>query len=281
MRARIEPEELQPVEQVAHWRSDARNDAFFAYVRCASCGLLYNDRYLSPESLSAAYALMPDNTAGQPHRLLLRTHQRYLEELAGLGRLGGHYLEVGADIGLTAGLALQSGTWESADLVEPNRASHDNLRSVTDRCRVEVVESIRDLRPEVHFDHLVLVHVLDHLPEPKVALEALRSRLASGATVLVVVHDEASMLRRLLGRRWPPFRLQHPQLFSPASLRRLLETTGFAVERIRGTSNTMSIRHLVRNTLDVLGLPPGWSDRFPEFGISLRLGNIAAVARVS
>ncbi|MGE4614689.1 MAG: class I SAM-dependent methyltransferase [Planctomycetota bacterium] len=279
VRSLVRPADLSPDELATRWGPSERNDAFFDYVRCSECALLHNRIYLTPDELGQAYEQMEDNTAGQPLDLLRRTQQRYLDVFQESGSLAGAYLELGPDIGLVASAAAESGELTAIDFVEPNRAAHAHLRGVTDSCPVGVVASVEDLPAQRIYDHLVLIHVLDHLLEPRSVLRELRSRLHSGATALVVVHDEASVLRRLLGRRWPPFRLQHPQLFSPATLTGLINESGFDVERTGRTTNSISLRHLVGAGLSLTGWDPKWLRSIPEVGLTLRLGNILAVAR--
>ena len=275
----VRPTDLSPAELATRWGAVERNDAFFDYVRCSQCALLHNRIYLTSGELGQAYQEMEDNTAGQPLDLLRRTQQRYMDVFQKSGPLAGAYLELGPDIGLAASAAAKSGELTAIDLVEANLAVHDYLSGVIDSCPVGVVASVEDLPTQRIYDHLVLIHVLDHLLEPRRVLRQLHSRLHSGATALVVVHDEASLLRLLLGRRWPPFRLQHPQLFSPVTLRGLIEDSGFDVERTCRTTNSISLRHLVGTGLSLGGWRPKWLRNVPEIGLRLPLGNILAVAR--
>src|SRR6266511_1817122 len=83
----------------------------------------------------------------------------------------------------------------------------------------------------------------------------------------------------LLGRRWPPYTLQHPQLFSQRSLATLLQASGFEVIETIKTTNYFPLPFLMGAALTVFGLP----ERFVPAGdaplVGLKLGNIGTVAR--
>ena len=261
-----------------YWGGFRRDDFFFDYVRCGSCGLLYNSEYLRDDLIAHAYSDMEDNTSGVPQHLLRKTQGRYVTAMENIAPMDGVYLEIGPDIGLAAKIAVERGSVSKLVLVEPNRTTHDTLRLLAPTVDTVVLESIDQVDRGIQVDRLFLVHVLDHLANPRDDLVDLRKRMAAGGLLAVVVHNEASFLRRVLGRRWPPFRLQHPQLFSRRTLTTLIESCDFKVLKVRSTFNTFSARHLFATGLSMVGLKPRWLSRVPEFAITVPLGNIVAVA---
>jgi hypothetical protein len=221
---------------------------------------------------------MEDNTSGVPQHLLRKTQGRYVTAMENIAPMDGVYLEIGPDIGLAAKIAVERGSVSKLVLVEPNRTTHDTLRLLAPTVDTVVLESIDQVDRGIQVDRLFLVHVLDHLANPRDDLVDLRKRMAAGGLLAVVVHNEASFLRRVLGRRWPPFRLQHPQLFSRRTLTTLIESCDFKVLKVRSTFNTFSARHLFATGLSMVGLKPRWLSRVPGFAITVPLGNIVAVA---
>ena len=234
--------------------------------------------YLRPDLIDDAYSHRDDSPVDMPRHFLKTTQRRYLEAMEEFAPLEGVYLEVGPDIGLAAEVAVERGKLEKVVLVEPNRESQTVLAKTTTAHSAVVVNSLAELDESIQADRVVLIHVLDHLVGPREDLIALRRRMTAGGLILVVVHNESSLLRRLLGRRWPPFRLQHPQLFSGQTLTGLLESCGFTVRSLRATTNTLSLRHLVRLGFSALGGDPGWTVRVPQTRLRVRLGNILVVA---
>src|SRR5438128_11270726 len=104
----------------------------------------------------------------------------------------------------------------------------------------------------------VMIHVLDHIPEPRSILHEIFNTVEPGGVLMITTHNVRSWLSRLLGRRWPPFTLQHPQLFSPRAMRRLLAALGFEVLEIVGTTNVFPASFLLRAGLTAVGLPAQW-----------------------
>lgn len=75
---------------------------------------------------------------------------------------------------------------------------------------------------------------LEHEIWPREALEELRRVLRDGAPLIIKVPNYACWLRKLRGARWSGYRFpDHVNYFTPTSLKRLLEETGFAVVRFQ------------------------------------------------
>jgi SAM-dependent methyltransferase len=88
--------------------------------------------------------------------------------------------------------------------------------------------------PEHSFDLIVMNQVIEHLPEPDLALEMLRERLTSNGRMVLVFPNTSSLLRRLSGNRWInwhiPYHLHH---FDRKSFERMARNCGFEVVRAR------------------------------------------------
>jgi hypothetical protein len=253
---------------------------FFSYCRCESCGLLFCPTCYTQTQLERLYGRQAENMADVPVETRRLTQAEYVRLTARHSPLDGGFLELGADIGLFAEQCMELGRFDKLWLYEPNVTVHDELRRrIGDRNAIIRSGSFAPTDvPAASVSTAALIHVLDHLLEPRTMLEDIRRCLQPNGVVLVVTHDCGSPLARLLGRRWPPFTLQHPQLFSRQSLRRTLEHAGLEVLEIVGVRNFFSVTHLMRAGLAIFGLPdvlPDWQR--PVLG--LPLGNMAAIAR--
>lgn len=255
------------------------NRVFFSYRQCERCGLRYCPIYYTQAQLDRLYGRQAENMSEVPLQARQLTQAEYVRLVAKHSSMDSGFLELGADIGLFAEQCAQKGKFEKFWLYEPNVTVHDQLRS-----RIGSRAEIRDDSfsaahvPPASVSTSAVIHVLDHLLEPRTMLEEIRRCLRPNGVVLVVTHDCASPLATLLGRRWPPYTLQHPQLFSTQSLRQTLERSGLEVLEVARVRNFFSVTHLMRAGLAILGLPaplPDWQR--PLLG--LPLGNIAAVAR--
>jgi len=80
-------------------------------------------------------------------------------------------------------------------------------------------------------DVIMLLDVIEHLPDPQETLSLCRSHLNPGGIVVITTGDFASLYARLSGPHWrlmtPP---QHLWYFTPESMRRLSRSLGLRLE---------------------------------------------------
>ena len=126
------------------------------------------------------------------------------------------------------------------------------------------------------FDAITLGHVIEHVHDPRSTLEQIRTLLRPGGMVWLATPNITALGHAGFGPDWygldPP---RHLVLFSPAGLRRLLESAGFArVEQRRPPPGarwmfppSLAIRR-GRNPLD------GW----PSLPLGLKLRRLAVEA---
>jgi hypothetical protein len=274
--SRPRAEDVDDQTRAEHWRGFRPDKVFFSYLRCAKCRQVYSSSYFSEVSLQGLYHTMADNSAGEDPVTLARTQAGYVRVLQGVASPSGRWLDIGADIGLLASALRGVPGVEEVDGVEPNTAVHSELRARLGS-EGEISESVASVGHR--YDGVAAIHVVDHLLLPMAELTRWRDVLNDEGLLLLVVHSEASVLRRLLRRKWPPYCLQHPQLYSPQSMRSLLDRVGFDVLRVRRTSNYFSVDQVLAVGLAVVGIKYARRDRLRSVVLPLRLGNIAIIAK--
>jgi SAM-dependent methyltransferase len=90
-----------------------------------------------------------------------------------------------------------------------------------------------ELPPE-SFDLVTLLHVLEHVPDPRATLTAAFRLLRPGGALLVAVPNRASVAAAVFGGRWYSLDLpRHLWAFTPRSLARLGGECGFAARSFR------------------------------------------------
>ncbi len=188
--------------------------------RCASCGSAVPAA--APAASAGLYAQPAERRLARPLEAVLALGVR--EQLRLLGPLEprSRVLDLGAGDGRLAVSLARSGHRVTA--VEP-------FRDVPAAPGLTVLrESLEEVTlPEQSFDAAVLWHVLEHLAEPRAALERVRGWLVPGGRVLVGVPNLASLQARVGGERWfhldPQRHLVH---FTTRGLVLLLERAGFS-----------------------------------------------------
>lgn len=262
------------------WMGFFKEKSFFSYQRCASCGLLYAPAFFSQAQLERLYANMPPNMDVVPEDVLRRTQQGYFQALREHSPLKGHFLEIGPDIGLFTENCVKHGSFDHYWLFEPNRAIVPALSTTMENASFEIVHDMFgfDRVPAHSIDVAVMIHVLDHLLDPVATLSDLRSRMRPGARLLIVTHDEQSLLRHVMGWRWPAFCLQHPELYNQRSIAGLLDRAGFSVVAHQKTVNYFPIHFLIQHGLWAAGLKIRSVPRFGGLTLGLKLGNMLNIA---
>lgn len=252
---------------------------FFSYFRCNECALLYAPKYFTDTQLAELYQEMPDNLMGEDKATVSKTQSGYVKWLSKKVSRIDNYLEIGPDIGLVAGEVQRKFKVQSSVMIEPNKSVHNDLKENLTNGRVEIYEYISELKSGDKFDLMAGIHVCDHLLDPANDLLELRSHAADHANLLIVVHDEKSLLRKIMKSKWPPFSLQHPQLYNPETLGKLLLRAGWQVEFVSKSTNWWNLNHFAKVGSSVIGLPVGWSKFLPAIEVPMRFGNIIALAK--
>ena len=281
IRARMPAETLAWHELRDDWTGYFKEKTFFTYARCLNCGLLYNPVNFTEAALNQLYGNMPDNTAGQDMPMLAKTQERYWEFARQQGLPAGDYLELGPDAGLLISSAIRHLPGAKLWFYEPNVAVHAELGRRADGHAHEIRTEMKDFSavPDGTIALGVMIHVLDHLPDPLPVVRQLARKLRPDGRLLVVTHDERSCLARLLGRRWLAFCLQHPQLFNRHSTRDFLRRCDLEVIETRKSVNYFPATYLLKHLLYALGLHAVKTWRWNAFTLPVKLGNIITVAR--
>lgn len=96
------------------------------------------------------------------------------------------------------------------------------------------------------FDVITMSHVLEHVPEPVKALEAMRHLLADDGVVVLALPNGAYWAWRIMKEHWLGYQVPvHLMHFSLKSLARCSERAGFKVESM----GTQCEPHAVASTL--------------------------------
>jgi 2-polyprenyl-3-methyl-5-hydroxy-6-metoxy-1,4-benzoquinol methylase len=106
--------------------------------------------------------------------------------------------------------------------------------------------SIEAVPPGRAFDAAVMLDLLEHVSDPLPFLRRVRERLRPGGRVLIMTPNIRSVLARVSGRRWVSFKIpEHVHYYSPRSVRRLLEGSGFEVISIRGSGQYVTVAFML------------------------------------
>jgi SAM-dependent methyltransferase len=262
-----------------YWRGLFQEKVFFTYDRCGACGLLYAPVFFDQAQLGELYSAMAPNMDAVPTDAIEATQRVYFEEATAGLSVSGNYLEIGPDVGYIVGHAASDERFEHFYLFEPNKAVHAELGAAATGRPHTISEDMNDLSavPDGSVALALMVHVLDHLLDPKAMLEQISKKLNPGGRVAIVTHNERSLLRSVMGKRWPPFCLQHPELYNPQSITKLLKGAGYDKIEVHGSKNYFPLSFMVRQAAYTAGIKLRRVP-LPKMVLGLRLGNIMTIA---
>lgn len=226
---------------------DTRFGAKGAYdiAACEKCGLEQTVPRPSAEALAALYEAHYNFGGSRPDSAYSRLRQALFNSVfyrlwlaidgdisfhgVRAKRPGQRLLDIGCNEG--RGLALYRGNGFEVEGIELNRVAAEEARK---RGFTVHGEGPENHRPERPYDVVVLSNVLEHALDPRRMLAHIGRLLAAGGALWVSCPNSESWLRRLFGRHWinwhVPYHISH---FSAATLKALLDETGFKAEETR------------------------------------------------
>jgi SAM-dependent methyltransferase len=215
----------------------SRRDLVPSIMRCCGCGL-----GILPLALVAAtestYAQAEDPTYIEQAEDRIYNADRLLQLLPAVGRL----LDVGCACGFLLAAARQRGF--TVQGLEPSLwAAAYARRQFGLPVWLGSVEQA-PFEPG-SFEAIVLADTIEHLCDPRRAVAAAHRWLVPGGHVLLLTPDFGSLVARLLGRHWWALMNDHYYYFTRSTLRRLLESEGFVVERIAAFGRVFPLSHWV------------------------------------
>lgn len=244
-------------------------------LRCGACGVgrtvvraFDPEQYYTRDYFEGGHA---DGYAayGSSEEVLGHEFGQMAERLRRFAPAGGTLLEIGCAYGYFLRAARSHwavhGLEISADAVaECHRAGLDTVRqSAADR------EALAPLPP---LDAVVMLDVIEHLPDPAAVLAACREKLKPGGVLMLTTGDFAAPLARLMGPKWrlmtPP---QHLWFFTIAGFRALARREGWEVALATHPTKRVPLSLILYQLRRMLGLRPRARETGGSIGIPVNL----------
>jgi len=242
----------------------------FQLVRCAACGLLYQNPRPPLSEIGRYY---PDHYGSYGSAQAgLRTRSGLMGWIIRRGQnkrcrlLDRTVLPVAGqprrllDVGCASGLFLEAMQHYPGWQVEGVELNETAARTTAARLGVPVFAGpLEHARyPGASFDAVTLWDVLEHLHDPLASLRELRRITRPGGVIFVRVPNAASYVARLCGRYWSGYDLpRHMTLLTPATLRRALVQAGFERTLLSYSSGSyLAALHSLRFAMDDGRLSP-------------------------
>lgn len=131
------------------------------------------------------------------------------------------------------------------------------------------------------FQIVTLFQTVEHLRDPAAFVNFAHDALEPGGFLAIASHNFRAPLNRILGKKSPIYDVEHLQLFSPLSMRKLMEANGFEVVHSGAYTNEYPISYLLR-LAPLSGKMKANIARFEILSriiLPVRLGNLITVAK--
>lgn len=231
----------------------------FDVVRCPSCRLLFRADLPAPAELGAIYTLdyfKAGEDGGQGyldyvadeevHRLTAR------RRLALLGEPDGALLDVGAAAGFFVAEARARG-WDARGIDIADSMLEWGRRELGVPLEHATLADVAE--PPGSLAAVTMWDYLEHSLDPVDDLRRVRDLLRPHGTLALSTGDAATIVARISGSRWHLLTPRHHNyFFTRATLRTLLEQTGFELVRVSHPGGRYPLRYLVHKARTLVRL---------------------------
>ncbi|HEX7517474.1 MAG TPA: class I SAM-dependent methyltransferase [Chthoniobacterales bacterium] len=209
-----------------------RLSAPYGVVRCAACGGYYLYPRLIESAMQAIYRESSYYAGGESgygdtsyraqESALRATFQRFLRNLVKRKLTGGDLLEVGCGYGYLLDLARpffssRTGTDFSSEAAAIARTTEAEV----------FVGGVEQLPSGAKFDCVLATQVIEHIYDPLRFVKRLVSHTKAGGHIVLATPDIGGALRKVLGTRWPSFKVpEHVIYYDFNTLGLLLQQAG-------------------------------------------------------
>lgn len=223
-------------------------------VECNRCGLMYsNPRADDPDHVQIE-GYDPDfaeERVAQDRGRLLKEELQVRDYASSRRFLAKHFpkrgklLEVGSGFGYLLDYFRQDG-WEVTG-VEPNEGLNRYARKTLGLTVIPKILPEANL-PEASFDAVLMMHVIEHVPDPQATLGDIFKVLRPGGMLVMETPCYDSMMFKLLGRRERSVSCDgHIYFFTTKTLQQIAGKAGFRVVRADKVGRSLTVGRLVYN----------------------------------
>jgi SAM-dependent methyltransferase len=236
----------------------------FYYVKCSACGLVYQNPRPSLDDLKRRYEVdyfkyEKENEGNFFNLMVLGLKDAGQDEAPDPSKGTSRFL----DIGCATGRLLEHMRDRGWDVQGVDLCRESARYGIEQRHLDIFIGSLEEARfPDNRFSLIHFSHLIEHVMEPVEFLREVRRILAPGGTALITTPNVDGFQARLFRDKWRSAIPDHLFLFSLDTMTRLLEISGFVIEKTvtwgglaRGTAPS-----LIKKPMDILAKRFGFGD---------------------
>lgn len=250
---------------------------YYRWVKCRICSLFRSDPVLDID-LNELY-MKSTFDYGSEILGLQKTYGRLILKAFRPSKPLGKILEIGGGSGFFLEEALRIG-FNSILGIEPSIAAVESANpKIKEYLRVSMFDD--NSAQDDSCEAIAIFHTLDHLEQPIEVLKVAHKKLRKNGRIIIAVHNVEAFTARVLKKRSPIFDVEHTFLFSPKTLRAVLELAGFKDIKVGAYCNFYSLSYIthllpIPRTLKEGILNSRFNSLLVKFKLWIPLGNISA-----
>lgn len=193
-------------------------------VRCRLCDLVYASNPPEENHLANAYHVSEYDSAEEADDAALayiKTIRPILKNLKAKKKV----LEIGSGTGIFLELLKDQG-FEELIGIEPSSAAIEAAPAHRQLWLRKEIFKEENFNP-ASFDLICCFMTMEHVHNPLIIAQAAQRLLKSNGVFVTVTHDYYSLINRMLGKKSPIIDIEHMQLFSEKSIRKLFKYSDF------------------------------------------------------
>jgi len=208
-------------------------------LRCNACGLIFAKQAKGLKYYADKYVNMVDEEYLHEEKGRRLANIKVLEKI-GRYKKNGKLLEIGCANGFFLDEARRRG-WEVCG-IEISRWAADYAKN---KLGLNIIR--KDIAaaefPDRYFDVIVMLDVIEHLPDPKYVLLEIRRILKDDGILYISTPNIASLISRMLKAKWWGINRYHLYYFSKNTLEKMIDASGFKIKKYYPHTRIFSLRY--------------------------------------
>ena len=246
------PDSINTNNLIDVYRSSSDEKLFDQLVRCKSCDLIYLSPRIKEELIINSYKKAIDKNFINQDKYRIKTFNNSMKYLIrkydlqpskrfkvlDIGCAGGAFPKAASDLGMSV-IGIEPSTW----LAEHGR-KHYNL-------------DIRSGLLEEHnlkkssFNLVTLWDVIEHLTNPDDVISRIHHLLKNEGLLIINFPNYNSLMRKLLGFKWPFFLSVHLTYFTPKTIENFLKKNGYLMVEVRPHFQILELGYVVKRASNI------------------------------
>ena len=212
-------------------------------IACPVCDLLYASPVPQREELAKAYEQAAFDSSAEAH-FASRTYARFLPALCRELPDRDGAIDIGAGDGAFLEELTATGFGRVVG-VEPSAAP---IAAAAPAVRPLIRQGF--FRPEdfpsAGYSLITCFQTMEHVDDPLAMCRGAMTLLKPGGALFLIGHNRRAVSAKLMGAKSPIFDIEHLQLFSTASARRMMEFAGFTNVRVKSLVNCYPLHYWIK-----------------------------------